>query len=240
MAASVLLIPGLNNDARVWDPLIAAAGARLTVSAVDVPAISSLQEIADHLAREIEPGTLLVGHSFGGAVALEIAHRHAGLLSGLVLINAPTGADDPAARSARLKRASMAREGHLEDMAMARLQTLFFGAAAHDATIREERLRGVRAYGQERYYAHNLALADRDDRSAQVPPGVPILVVAASHDDVVPTADQAAYATAHGLPYIEIPLTAHMLPAEAPALLAELIVHWSKHVAGKTPKGMPL
>lgn len=225
--SEVLLLPGLNNDAHVWDGTIRAlAQAGVEARAIDLPALTSLGEIVESIAQEIDQDVVLVGHSFGGAVAMEAATRYAHLLSGLVLVNAPTDADDEAAGRERRAKAERARDGAFEEMAMAGTGVVFHGERAHDPAVRAERLRGVQAYGPERYYAHNLALIDRPDRSDWAPPGVPVLVVAAEHDRVVPTVSQREYASRHGLAYVELPATAHMLPAEAPEQLAAEIVAW--------------
>lgn len=223
----VLLLPGLNNDAHVWDGAIGALEDRgVSACAIDLPALTSLQAIVDEIVTEVPPGVVVVGHSFGGAVAMTLAERHPGLLCGLVLVNAPTGADDESTGRQRRIKAEQARDGAFEKMAMAGTAVVFHGDRAHDPAVQEERLRGVRAYGPHRYYAHNLALIDRPDRAEWTPEGVPVLVVAAEDDRVVPTEAQRAYALRHGLDYVEIPATAHMLPAEAPDLLAREIASW--------------
>ena len=227
--SEVLLLPGLNNDAHVWDDTVRAlADLGVEARAIDLPALSSLGDIVEAIAHEIDRDVVVVGHSFGGAVAMEVADRYAHLLAGLVLVNAPTGADDEDAGRERRAKAERARDGAFEDMAMAGTAVVFHGERAQDPAVRAERLRGVRAYGPERYYAHNLALIDRPDRTDWTPARVPVLVVAAEHDRVVPTADQREYASRHGLDYVEVPATAHMLPAEAPERLAAELAAWRR------------
>lgn len=223
----VFLLPGLNNDALVWNDTIRALADRgVSARAIDLPALSSLEAIVESIVHEVTPGAVLVGHSFGGAVAMEMAERHPNLLAGLVLVNTPTDADDEQARRDRRARAEKARDGAFETMAMAGTVVVFHGKRAHDPAVRAERLRGVRAYGAQRYFAHNLALIDRPDRTEWTPLGVPVLVIAAEHDQVVPTAAQRDYASRHGFDYVEVPATAHMLPAEEPDRLGDEIASW--------------
>ncbi|WP_194861634.1 alpha/beta fold hydrolase, partial [Dietzia sp. SYD-A1] len=96
------------------------------------------------------------------------------------------------------------------------------------------------------------ALGARPDRStfpAQAP--CPVLIVGASHDEVVPTEEQRRWAEsigaesigaesigtesigtasdgagAGGVTYVEIPETGHMLPAEKPEELAAVVADW--------------
>jgi putative redox protein len=50
--------------------------------------VSDLVAVADYLAREFEPPRLLIGHSLGGAAALQAAH-HIPSINGVVTIAAP-------------------------------------------------------------------------------------------------------------------------------------------------------
>ncbi|MBB0992509.1 alpha/beta hydrolase, partial [Dietzia sp. SLG510A3-30A2] len=106
-----------------------------------------------------------------------------------------------------------------------------------------ERLRAARVYGPKRFAAHSVAIGARPDRSefpAQA--GVPVLIVGASDDLVVPTAEQRRWAEANGagssggtadpVTYVEIPETGHMLPVEAPDELAGAIVDWLRGLSG--------
>ncbi|MEZ0166348.1 alpha/beta fold hydrolase [Kineococcus sp. LSe6-4] len=54
------------------------------------PAVApvTLEAVADRLAEQVPPGSLLVGHSTGGVAGLVAAVRHPELLSGLVLLDA--------------------------------------------------------------------------------------------------------------------------------------------------------
>ncbi|MBB1032455.1 alpha/beta hydrolase, partial [Dietzia sp. SLG310A2-38A2] len=99
-----------------------------------------------------------------------------------------------------------------------------------------------RGYGPARFSAHSVALGARPDRStfpAQAP--CPVLIVGASHDQVVPTEEQRRWAEANGagrdgagggstgaqeVAYVEIPETGHMLPVETPEELAAAISDW--------------
>lgn len=227
-------IPGLNNDALVWDGVIGALADQHTGHALDVPAIDSLGGIVDAIEGDVTGGTILVGHSFGGAVAMAFADRFPERVAGLVLVCAPTGADDTEAAVMRRGRAREALDGAFENMAMGRLATVFTPQNANDPQVRAERLRGVRAYGAERYYAHNLALAGRPDRSNWSPEAIPVLVVGAKGDQVVPVAAQREFAERQQFSYVEMPDAEHMLPAEDPRGLAAAITNWSEALTTST------
>jgi len=110
------------------------------------------------------------------------------------------------------------------------MEAVYYGDRGHDPQVRAERLRAARVYGPERFAAHSIAIGERPDRwdfPATAP--CPVLIVGASHDQVVPTREQRRWAEANSashVTYAEIPETGHMLPVEAPGQLARAIGDW--------------
>lgn len=223
----IVFLPGLNNDSLVWESTRHALHSRLSSKALDLVAEPDLAAIAESVAAQLKKGSVLVGHSFGGVVAMKVAETHPDLLAGLVLVNAPHDADSAdQARQRRERAAAVNAEGY-EAMAMGRLELVFAPSRATDETIMAERLRGVRAYGHERYAAHSVALSQRPDRAEFLSQtDIPVLVIAADDDLVAPTASQRDWAQEGGVSYVEIAGTGHMLPAEEPQLVAEAINEW--------------
>lgn len=224
---TLVFLPGLNNDARVWDAVIAALPSDLKCTAIDLPAIENLDELAVETVRGLAGGFVLVGHSFGGVVAMAILDAFPDRVQALVLVNVPQGTDPPETARQRLEKAHRAANGEFESLAMGRVDLVFYGARATDPEVIEERLRGVRSYGPQRYLAHSKAIAARPDRKQLLEMTlVPVLVVAAEHDVVVPCKDQESFAREIGADWTAIPQSAHMLPVEEPAKLALIISNW--------------
>lgn len=101
--AVIVLVHGLGTDSSAWDRVAPRLRERHRVITVDLPGYS-LKTVADHVphATDLADGldtvldglgvdtAVFVGHSFGGAVSLITAHRHATRCAGLVLV-APGG-----------------------------------------------------------------------------------------------------------------------------------------------------
>lgn len=231
---NLVFLPGLHGDAQTWAPVLRALPGDLTTTALDLPAVPDLDALADEVAGQIPPGSVLVGHSLGGVVAMHLAERHPSLLAGLVLVTAPVGAEDPESAAARASRAAGLSNAEYEEIALDGMEAVYYGDRGHDPQVRAERLRAAQVYGPARFAAHSVAIGARPDRwefPAQAP--CPVLIVGASHDQVVPTAQQREWAEANGalgadgrVSYLEIPETGHMLPVEAPDKLAAAIVGW--------------
>ncbi|KAA0918947.1 alpha/beta fold hydrolase [Dietzia sp. ANT_WB102] len=249
----LVFLPGLHGDAHTWSPVLRALPGEWTATAMDLPAVSDLDALVDELAgqvaSQVAPSGVVVGHSLGGVVAMHLAERHPALMAGLVLVTAPVGAEDSESAAARAARAAGLSLGAYEEIALDGMEAVYYGDRGHDPQVRAERLRAARAYGPERFAAHSLALGARPDRSrfpVQAP--CPVLIVGASHDQVVPTAGQRRWAEDNGaraastqtagigtssgeasrVTYVEIPETGHMLPVEAPQQLAGAISDWCR------------
>ena len=164
---------------------------------------------------------------------MHLAERHPTLLGGLVLVTAPVGAEDPASAAARADRAAGLSTAAYEEIALDGMEAVYYGDRGRDPQVRAERLRAARGYGPERFAAHSVALGARPDRQ-DFPANAPcqVLIVGASDDQVVPTAEQREWAEANGaggggsVTYVEIPETGHMVPVEAPEALARVISDW--------------
>ncbi|GAA1699175.1 alpha/beta fold hydrolase [Dietzia cercidiphylli] len=240
---NIVFLPGLHGDAQTWSPVIRVLPERVSATALDLPARSDLDALADEVAEQVEQGSVVVGHSLGGVVAMHLAERHPSLLAGLVLVTAPVGAEDTESAKARADRAAGLSPEAYEEIALDGMEAVYYGDRGHDPEVRAERLRAARVYGPERFAAHSAAIGARPDRSefpAQA--GVPVLIVGASDDQVVPTEEQRRWAAANGaeaggsrnarVSYTEIPETGHMLPVEAPDELAGAIVDWLRGLSG--------
>lgn len=185
---TLAFLPGLHGDAQTWSAVIDALPGGLTATALDLPAVADLDALADEVAEQVAPGSVVVGHSLGGVVAMHQAERHPALLTGLVLVTAPVGAEDPESAAVRAERAAGLSREEYEEIALDGIEAVYYGDRGHDPQVRAERLRAAQVYGPERFAAHSVAIGSRPDRwdfPAKAP--CPVLIVGASDDEVVPT-----------------------------------------------------
>jgi pimeloyl-ACP methyl ester carboxylesterase len=101
--ATIVLVPGSCSTGAAWRPVIAALNGRfryVTTSLLGYggtaerrtagdPAISHEAEILESVVRRAGGRAHLVGHSFGGLVALAVAFRNQVSLASLVIVDAP-------------------------------------------------------------------------------------------------------------------------------------------------------
>jgi pimeloyl-ACP methyl ester carboxylesterase len=89
----MLAVPGTLCSPAVFDALSARLAGRVRLDAVDwmtAPGPWTVQAVAERLARRLEAPSVVLGHSTGGAIALQLAVCRPDLVAGLVLVG--TGA----------------------------------------------------------------------------------------------------------------------------------------------------
>ena len=225
-----LFIPGVNNTASTWDPTRAAL-AKLGYEsiAVDCPAINDVAELARAIMPVDNNKYVVVGHSFGGMVALSVLDQFADRVEGIVLVNSTDGNDSAELAASRIVKAQQALDGQYLAFAAAATSRAYHPDNLARKELMQARETEVASYGAERFAAHQTAMSTRPNRQELFAAcDLPKLVVAADNDVVITTAKQKAMAEKAGADYQEIATTGHMLPAEAPEALATVLAQWSK------------
>lgn len=230
---NVVFLPGVNNVASLWDPVVRAVSLPINPVPLDLPALESVEEIAQELSGALPQEFVLVGHSFGGMVGLALLEAFPERVRAIALVASRAGADAPELRQAKLDRAELARrEGH-EQFVLGRADRVFHPDYLHDQRLLEQRAEHVRGYGTERYVAHQIAMANRPDRRDVLRAAeIPKLIVAPGADLVISSDYQLALAKDVEADLSIIENTGHMLPAENPARLGEELDTWLRSISG--------
>jgi len=224
----ILFIPGINNTARTFDAVIANLPKGLDGTAVDCPALHTVEAVATALLENAPERFIACGHSFGGYVALAMLEIAPERLTGIALVNSNDWADSETLAATRQQKAQQALDGAYEELAAAASARAYHPDNAGRKDLLEERAAGVKGYGADRYAAHSRACAARPDRGAILAAAtLPKIVIAADQDVVIPTAKQLDMAKRTHSESGVIATAGHMLPAEQPQALAQSLANWA-------------
>ncbi len=215
-----ILIHGSGGGHRVWEPL----GARLAGSvALELPghpdgeALRDIADIGRAMAEALErvpPPRALVGHSLGGAAALEVARTRPELVEGLVVVASGARLPVPEHAMARIR----------EDFAAER-DRLLAGFADDPAAAGARAAReAIDACGPDVLEADYAACRSVDLRGRLGGVRVPVLVVAGGDDPLTPP--WMSEELARELPHanmVVIPGARHLPMADVPATLSGLV-----------------
>lgn len=228
MSPPVVLLHGASGNAATW--LLDEWGDALALDLpgrgrTPGPALTSVEALANWLVAELARRDLrqavLVGHSLGGAVALQAALDHPAALGGIVLVSA----------AARLRVAPviLAAVEAATDAAPFRLDAAF-GPATPAAVVDAYAVASASTPAATAV-ADWRACDAYDVRARLGPLSVPALVVHGDLDALTPAKHQAAFAEALHAARVVVPGAGHMLPWEAPSALADAVRGRAAHEA---------
>lgn len=222
---TIVLIPGLMNDAWVWYGVIGALSRLGPIFIARTDGCDSLAEMAQRIADSVNGPMVVVGHSMGGRVALELAALAGDRVQGLALLD--TGAAGPKAHEAagRMKLVALAREEGMESVARDWMPPMLAPDRRSDTALIDGITAMLLRADADIFEAQQRALLNRPDRMdllASIP--CPILAVTGSEDGWAPPAQhQAMVDRAPDARLIVAQGAGHMLPVEAPEKLADIL-----------------
>jgi pimeloyl-ACP methyl ester carboxylesterase len=217
-----VLIPALGCDQRLYADIASAVGNAVTI----IADCDTFAGCVGQILAAAPPSFILLGTSFGGRVALELALTAPDRIKGLVVIGSSPGPSPDIA--AGLKRSARLRGGEFEAVVSEMAAIISHLPGPNGATTRDAFIAMAHNQGAELMARQSDALAHRSDlrpRLASITS--PALMIWGAHDQFVSTRDGQALAAA--LPrstYVEIPNCGHFPPLEAPAETAAAIGEW--------------
>jgi pimeloyl-ACP methyl ester carboxylesterase len=224
---TLVLVPGLLSDAIVWQPLADAATGRFKIHAADVSQGTSITGMAENILGETDGPLIVVGHSMGGRVAMEMARIAPERVKGLVLAN--TGHNSKR-EGEEIKRQAMIDLGHesMEKLAAQWIPPMVDPARTGDTALMNELTAMVLRADAEQHERQIRALIGRPNASAYLKDiTCPVLLVTARQDGWSPIAQHEEIGAAVGdSELVIIENAGHFAPAERPAETTAAIMEW--------------
>ena len=112
----IVLLHGVGLRAEAWNAQTDVLSRQFHVTALDLPghgqnkrlqATEAVSDYSDDIARCLDEPAVLVGHSFGAMIALDLAHRHPHLVLGVAALNAIKGRSPQAAKAVQARAAML-------------------------------------------------------------------------------------------------------------------------------------
>jgi 3-oxoadipate enol-lactonase len=178
------IVPKLSRSFPVIVPELPGFGASKAVG-------GGLAAVADRMAEAVQDAaggreTIVLGNGYGGFVALQMAIRHPGITSRLILADCGAAFSEEGRDAFRNMAAASKARGlsAITDVAMRRLFAPEF-QAQHPDLMRDRREAFLRS-DSETIQAACAALAELDLRPELGKVGVPVLVLVGEHDEATP------------------------------------------------------
>ncbi|RGP38013.1 alpha/beta fold hydrolase [Pseudotabrizicola alkalilacus] len=225
---TLVAVPGIMSDHRTWQGVIAAMTHQFqSVHVADTASDEALAAMAARALGATEGDLVIMAHSMGGRVAMEMGRQAPGRIRAMVLSST---AAEPAAPGESEKRYARIAEANAGMAAYARhwAPKVVSKAGAENVGLLSAIRQMVEDCPPEVHARQNLALLHRPDALAYLPQFTfPTLLITGSEDHLSTEAVHAEIARA--LPDAEsqiVPGGGHLLTFEKPAEVAQVIDDW--------------
>lgn len=224
---TVVLVPGLVSDARIWRALRKALDGRAVLHNGNISVFPDIAQMATGLLLETSGELIAVGHSLGGRVAMEMARQNPERVKGLVLAN--TG-HTPKKPGEEVKRHAMIDLGHrsMHELAAQWLPPMLDPARIGDQALIADLTEMVLNAGAEVHERQIRSLLNRPDAGTYMAAYTsPVLLITGAQDGWSPEAQHQEIQKM--VPDGELKVidhAGHFMPVEQPAATVEAIVEW--------------
>src|SRR6267143_6474812 len=216
------IVPKLSQSFRVIVPQLPGFGQSKAIG-------GGLADVADRMAEAVKDAAggdeaIVLGNGYGGFVALQMAIRHPGIATKLILADCGAAFSEPGREAFRSMAAASRAKGlaAITDVAMRRLFAPEF-QADHPDLMAARRAAFLRT-DPEVFRAACDALADLDLRPELGKVRVPVLVLVGEHDEATPP--PMSHELAAGLPHARLKIIAgcaHVPQLQSPEMFLDAI-----------------
>ena len=228
-AETLVLIPGLLNDAELWAkqiPMLDDLVDRIVIP--DTTAQEDIRAIAAQVLADTEGELAVAGLSMGGYVALEILRQAPERVERLALLDTSARQDSEDQRRRRTGLIELADKGKFKGVTPRLLPMLLHKSRLEDESVTRPIFDMAARIGKDGFIRQQKAILSRDD-SRDLLPGVtvPTLIMCGRDDQLTPPAlsEEMAAAIPHAV--LRIVETCGHLPAlEKPELCGEALRGW--------------
>ena len=230
MQTKLMFLPGLLNDASLFEEQVTALSTLAAVSVADLTRAESIAAMADEALKEAPEGRfVLVGLSMGGYVAFEIMRRAPERVCGLILLDTSARPDTPESSTTRQALMTLA-ETDFDAVTEQLLPKL-----SHPDRVSLPAVRGViqsmaASLGKEVFIRQQKAIMGRpDSRPTLAKITCPTLVICGREDLITPP-EMAEEITA-GIKHAQLKIIeqcGHLSTLDQPETVGKLICRWIK------------
>ena len=232
----LLLLPGLMNDARVWDPIRHALPGGRHVVVAETHMADTIQALAATAIDAMPPGRFAVaGFSLGGYVAIEVCRQALHRIAGVALLDTGARADSDDAKQNRQRMVAALGSGaaSFSQIAGAFAPRLLHAAHAEDPALLALLGDMARHVGSSGFTLQQTAAMNRlDGREVLQTLHCPALVLCGREDQITPPAlsEEMAGLLPGDVDLLVVPECGHMSTLEQPAAVAAAFIRWVERV----------
>jgi pimeloyl-ACP methyl ester carboxylesterase len=235
---TLVLVPGLLSDDIVWQPVADAVAGRMSVYQADLSGGASISGMARGLLEKVRGEMIVVGHSMGGRVAMEMAHIAPGRVKGLVLANTGHGSKRDGEEVKRQAMIDLGDES-MEKLADQWLPPMVDERRVGDTDLMDKLRAMVLRANAKIHEGHIRALVGRPNATAYLKDiDCPILLLVGRQDRWSPIAQhEEIKAATKCSELVVIEDAGHFAPVERPEDVVKAVTDWLGRTFGDESNG---
>lgn len=224
----VLLLSGLLCDQTVWTKVAQRLSTHCDVDIISFVNFHSLESMAEHVLDTAPEKFVLVGHSMGGRVALEVWRRAAHRVRALALCNTGVHPRRDGESASRARLVALAQEAGMRALAAEWLPPMMGSSPHRVAEVMPGLVAMVERQTPESFAGQIRALLERPDARHLLPTiNVPTLLMSATGDSWSPLSQhEDMQRDIANSTLVAVEDAGHMMPAEKPAVVAAALCTW--------------
>jgi pimeloyl-ACP methyl ester carboxylesterase len=227
---SLVLLPGLLNDAMLWDHQIRHLSPLMDVTVADLSRDDTMQALAARTLETAPKSFALCGLSMGGYVAFEIMRQAPERVTHLILMDTSANPDTPEQTARRRDLVRIAQTGRFKGVTPRLLPSLLARESLVNRSITHKLMEMAERMGRDVYVRQQSAIMSRaDSRPTLLTIKIPTLILVGREDRLtpVPLAEEMARAIPHSILRV-LDGAGHLPPIEQENVVTRLIKFFLK------------
>lgn len=225
---ALALLPGLLNDAALWQHQIAPLGEKAEAWVADFTSQNSIAAMAADVLAAMPARFALCGLSMGGYVAFEIMRQAPERVERLALLDTQARRDPPEIRQRRKDMMQLAEKGEFKGVTQRLLPQLVHPDRAEEPEVGGVVLAMAARVGKEAFLRQQTAILGRADSLPTLAEiACPTLVLCGEDDLLTPPERHLEMAAGiANARLVKLPDCGHLAPLERPAETAAALLQW--------------
>ena len=187
MAETLVFLPGMMCDARLFGPQIAEMSADTAVMVAPITQGERVEQIASQLLDLLPQRFALAGLSMGGIVAMEVLRRAPERVARIALLDTNPLPETPQVAAAREPQIVAVKAGRMLEVMRDEMKPNYLAPGPHRGDVLELVMDMARALGPDVFVRQSRALQRRPDQQTTLRKcKVPALILCGAHDALCP------------------------------------------------------
>jgi pimeloyl-ACP methyl ester carboxylesterase len=225
---SIVFLSGLLCNETVWEDVSKELENTYDVSIISFQGCDSIEKMAKKVLDTAPESFILIGHSMGGRVALEVFNQASNKVLALGLFNTGVHAKSEAEVQGRQKLLDLAKNEGISSVVKQWLPPMMGKSSLENIHLMEKLEKMSTSYSVDEFFKQIQALINRPDAKSVLPLiDVPTLLLSATEDIWSPISQHEQmqeYIKNSSLAIIEN--ASHMAPVEQPIAVSKAIRNW--------------